>query len=467
MVIPINKRQKETAQAQLKSENAVVKELEKQYQAALNDIETKIRIMESDDMTQSRIYRLEYQKTLKKQVEATLEKLHSDEYSTIKQFLSDSYIDAFVGTMYDLYGQGYPILIPIDKAAAAKAIVSDTKLSEDLYTALGIDIKKMKKTISNEITRGIASGQTHSEIARNIGFASNAPLSRAKTIARTESHRIQQASTYDAQKAAKAKGADIVKQWDSTLDGDTRPNHRHLDGQIREIDEPFTIGNLKAMFPGDFGRPEEDCNCRCSSLQRARKALDADELKTLEKRAAIFGLDKSENLKDFKNKYMKAAKTLENSGGNGIISSGAKSGALTSKNDPEFKKREAFADLYYEEVLGRKREYEIDAVAQNSGFSVSDVSKIFAHVFELEHLFADGSIHKFVPDYDMAQSWIRLREGKNIQPHDMILLQHELMEAEIMGTDTTIPYDPVHDEVSKKYNYKAALIKYLKDNGLE
>lgn len=307
----MNKRQKEVLQAQLDAEKAVLKELEEQYQSTLKDIDIKIRLLESDDMTQSRIYRLEYQKTLKKQVEATLEKLHSDEYSTIKQFLSDTYTNGFVGTMYDLHGQGIPLLIPIDKNAAAKAIISDTKLNKELYESLGIDINKMKKTISNEITRGIAGGFTHDEIARNISFASNAPLSRAKTIAKTESHRIQQASTYDAQKAAKDKGADIVKQWDSTLDGKTRSTHRNLDGQIREIEEPFEMDGKKALFPGDFGDPAEDCNCRCSSLQRARKALDADELKTLEERAAFFGLDKSDSLKDFKNKYIKAVEETQ------------------------------------------------------------------------------------------------------------------------------------------------------------
>lgn len=288
----------------------MLKELEKQYQSTLKDIDIKIRLLESDDMTQSRIYRLEYQKTLKKQVEATLEKLHSDEYSTIKQFLSDTYTNGFVGTMYDLHGQGIPLLIPIDKNAAAKAIISDTKLNKELYESLGIDINKMKKTISNEITRGIAGGFTHDEIARNISFASNAPLSRAKTIAKTESHRIQQASTYDAQKAAKGKGADIVKQWDSTLDGKTRSTHRQLDGQIREIDEPFELDGKKAMFPGDFGDPAEDCNCRCSSLQRARKALDADELSALKERAAYFGLDKTDSLNDFKKKYIDGAEQV-------------------------------------------------------------------------------------------------------------------------------------------------------------
>ena len=307
----MNSRQKEVIQSQLDAEKTVLKELEQQYQAALDDISLKIRILQTDDMTQSQIYRLEYQKALKKQVEATLEKLHSDEYTTIKQFLSDSYTSGYVGTMYDLHGQGMPIITAIDKNAAAKAIVSDTKLSESLYDSLGLDIKDMRKSISAEITRGIAGGMTHTEIARNINFYAGAPLSRAKTIARTESHRIQQASTFDAQKAAKDKGADVVKQWDSTLDGATRPVHRHLDGQIREIEEPFEYGGKKAMFPGDFGDPAEDCNCRCVSLQRARKALDADELATLKDRAAYFGLDKTDSFKDFEKKFMKAAEQIQ------------------------------------------------------------------------------------------------------------------------------------------------------------
>ena len=151
----------------------------------------------------------------------------------------------------------------------------------------------------------------------------------------------------------------------------------------------------------------------------------------------------------------------------GIINKKTVSGALTSKNDPDFQRRTDFANSYYKEVLGRKREYEIAAVAKNSGMNEREVSKVFAHIFENEHLFMDGSIHKFDCDYDMAQSWIRLREGKNIQEHDMILLKHELMEAEIMGDGTDIPYEPAHEETTKKYDYKKALIKFLKENGLE
>jgi hypothetical protein len=127
-------------------------------------------------------------------------------------------------------------------------------------------------------------------------------------IVRTEGHRIQNASTFDAQQAAKAKGCNVVKQWDSTLDGKTRPTHRELDGQIREVEEYFEAAGKKAKFPGDFNDPAEDCNCRCTTLTRARWALGEDELKTLQDRARFFGLDKSKSFDDYKKKYLKAAK---------------------------------------------------------------------------------------------------------------------------------------------------------------
>lgn len=318
----MNKRQKEVIQHQLTMENIVLKELENEYREALKDINLKIQMYQSMPETQSRIYHRQYQETLKKQVEAALEKLHSDEYTTINQYLHEAYTDAFVGTMYDLHGQGTPVIAPIDQNAAIKAVMTDTRLNKPLYTKLGVDVNKLKRTVSSEISRGIASGLMYEEIARNIQFRTNAPINRAKVIVRTEGHRIQQASTEDARQAAKAKGANVVKQWDATLDGDTRPTHRRLDGQIRETDEKFEMDGKKAMYPGDFGDPAEDCNCRCVALTRSRAALDEDELKVLKERAEFFKLDKSDSFKDFKKKYLKAAETVDITGKSGIIEVG-------------------------------------------------------------------------------------------------------------------------------------------------
>lgn len=346
----MNRWEKEVQKSLLDSEEAALKELEKQYTRALKEVSVKIRQFQTDinmidqalsqagldDTTkamlqsrkQSKIYQQQYQKALQQQIGSILDKMYGDNYATIDKYLHDCYESGYVGTMYDLAKQGMPIIAPIDQAAEIKAILTDSKVNGSLYEALGVDVSKLKKTISHEISRGIATGMGYADIARNISLVSNAPLSRTKTIARTEGHRIQEASSFDAAGAAKQRGADLVKQWDASLDGRTRDSHRRVDGEIKELDEKFSNG---LMYPGDpNGGAAEVVNCRCTMLTRARAALDGSELKTLKDRAAYFGLDKTENFKDFKNKYLKAAKTvekeaaktpkaLEKSGENGII----------------------------------------------------------------------------------------------------------------------------------------------------
>ena len=125
-------------------------------------------------------------------------------------------------------------------------------------------------------------------------------------IARTEGHRIQNEAALDGQHGAKKKGADIVKRWDSTLDGRTRDEHRECDGQIREIDEPFDVGGEKMQAPGVGGSAKNVCNCRCCLLQRAKWTLDEKELETLKERAEIFGLDKTDDFEQFKKKYLES-----------------------------------------------------------------------------------------------------------------------------------------------------------------
>ena len=332
----MNRYEKEVQQSLLDSEEAAIKELEKQYAAALKDINEKVKGFQADidlldealsqdgldDATRallqsqkrSKIYQQQYQKALQGQISGILDKMHGDNFATIDKYLHGCYETGYVGTMYDLAGQGIPVIVPIDQAAAVKAILTDSKVSNGLYNALGVDVAKLKKTITQEISRGIASGLAYRDIARNIGNVSGAPLSRAKTIARTEGHRIQQMSTVDAQQAAKAKGADVVKQWDATLDGRTRDSHRRVDGEVRELDEKFSNG---LMFPGDpSGGAAEVVNCRCTSNTRARWALDEAELQTLKERAEYFGIDKTKNFDDFKKKYLVAAAEPEYNGVN-------------------------------------------------------------------------------------------------------------------------------------------------------
>jgi hypothetical protein len=307
----MRKSEKEALQAMLDDEQETIKALEKAYQRAIRRIDNHIRILESDEMTQSKIYQKRYQEAMKAQINAALDELHKKSNQTIEEYLTRSYQHGYVGTMYSLHKQGMPILAPIDQRAVTRAVRTDSKLSGRLYGELGVDMQKLKKTIRREISIGISIGSDYNMIARQVQISSGIPLKRAKTIVRTEGHRIQQQSADDARNAAKGQGCQVVKQWDAVLDGNTRTDHRILDGQIREVGEPFEIDGKKAEYPGAFGRPEEDCNCRCVALTRAKWALDADELQTMKDRAKFFGLDKTEGFREFEEKYLRTTEVLK------------------------------------------------------------------------------------------------------------------------------------------------------------
>lgn len=309
----MNIRQKEVLQQELNNEKKTIKELEQVYQQAIKDCEKKIRelSMRSDmENIQSIIYQKQYQQAIKGQLEGVLSQLHSNEFATVSEYLNKCYTDGFVGSMYDLAGQGIPLIVPINQNQVVKAIQLDSKLSKTLYESLGEDVGKLKTAVRAQVSRGISNGSSWNDIAKTLAERNmkNTPfgtaINNAIRIARTEGHRVQTSAKMDAMSEAKKKGADVVKQWDSTLDGRTRTTHRQLDGQIRELDEPFEVEGMKADAPGMFGNPAEDCNCRCAVLQRARWALDETELDTLKERAEYFGLDKSKDFEDYKSKYL-------------------------------------------------------------------------------------------------------------------------------------------------------------------
>lgn len=313
-------------QAHIDEEKKVIKLLQIVYNQAKKDCEQKIRELSGRtdlENLQSIVYQKQYQEALKKQLEGVLDNLQGKQFTSIADYLQTCYTNGFVGNMYDLHNQGIPLIIPIRQDEVVKALETDTKLSQGLYKRLGEDVSYLKRSVRAELSRGISTGSSWNEMALRVARGMNTPFDKAYNnairIARTEGHRIQNESALNAQHDAKEKGADIVKQWDATLDGRTRPEHREADGQLRELDEPFDVGGEKMEAPGVGGSARNVCNCRCCLLQRAKWALDEDELKALQERAAYFGLDKTKDFDDFKQKYLQLpdnADTIDVKSGN-------------------------------------------------------------------------------------------------------------------------------------------------------
>ena len=277
----MNKRQIQVQKSLLNSEIEVIKELEKSYQQAVKDIDrviTSLLVRKDTENLQAIIYQVKYQRTLKSELEGFLNVLHTRNYTLIDDYLKTCYKDAHIGTLFDLQGQGVPLILPLDQEKMISAITLNSKLSDPLYNALGFNVEFLKTNVRMEISRGIAQELSYQEIARNIKNTTNVDYNKSLRIAKTEGHRIQQESIYNVQVEAIKKGANVVKEWDSTLDSKTRDTHRMLDGQIVGVDEYFkSESGGKALYPGDFGDPKEDCNCRCVILQRAKWALTDEE----------------------------------------------------------------------------------------------------------------------------------------------------------------------------------------------
>ena len=277
----MNSRQKQVQMSLLKNEKAVIKQLEQSYKDAIADIDKYILQLlarKDTENLQSIIYQIKYQEAIKKELESYLKVLHSKNFNTVDEYLKECYEQAHIGTLFDLQGQGIPLILPLDQEQMISAITLNSKLSAPLYNTLGYNVDALKLDVLREISRGIAQGLSYQEMARNLKNVTNVDYNKTLRIAKTEGHRIQQEATYNVQKRAIAKGAKVVKQWDSTLDGKTRPTHRALDGQIVGVDEYFkSESGYKALYPGNFGVPSEDCNCRCCLLQRAEWALSDEE----------------------------------------------------------------------------------------------------------------------------------------------------------------------------------------------
>ncbi len=313
----MNKTEKQIAKYQLQQEQKILRELKQVYAQASKDLQKSINDLNlRTDMQnlQSIIYQVKYQEAMKKQIDGILDKLNKGSYQAINEYLQDAYQNGYIGNMYSLQKQGIPITVPIDQKKVLTALQTDSKLSSKYHSGnvlkgrLAEDVKKLKVTIRAELSRGIANGETWQQVAYKIALGMNNPMSKALNmamrIARTEGHRVNQQGFLDAGTEAKKKGADIVKQWDATLDSVTRPWHQEADGQIREWGDFFDVGGEKMKAPSVGGSARNVCNCRCQLLQRAKWALDEDELKTLQDRASFFGLDKSKDFEDFKKKYL-------------------------------------------------------------------------------------------------------------------------------------------------------------------
>lgn len=143
------------------------------------------------------------------------------------------------------------------------------------------DLRWQFGQIQSVTVQSILQGESIPDVARRIARTmGERNYKDCVRYARTAMTGAENAGRYDSYRRAKKLGIDLTIEWMATLDGRTRHDHRLLDGQRREVDEPFEVDGIKILYPGQVAG-ESDIpqqmiwNCRCTLVSWV-KGFEAD-----------------------------------------------------------------------------------------------------------------------------------------------------------------------------------------------
>ncbi len=125
-----------------------------------------------------------------------------------------------------------------------------------------------------------------------------------------------------------------------------------------------------------------------------------------------------------------------------------KSGAISGGRNPDGNRAEEHAKRYY--GLVRSMTTDVQKIAKTTGFSEEKIKAVKDFIFNEKHDLGGEEPEYFAPDYMMAESWRRLIAGIP-EKHDLTLIQHEILERELM--EKGLSQDEAHIAATEKFNY--------------
>lgn len=146
-------------------------------------------------------------------------------------------------------------IIDIEDSVEDLLILAYMQGADDTAKQLGInqggDAEKINKALKKEYD-----GKTY--VDRLNEYYLEGDKESIKRVIETEAHRLYGAGQYDS------APADATKTWATMLDDRVRDTHDYLEGMTVPMGEYFfTYDGDSALYPGDFEKAENNCNCRC------------------------------------------------------------------------------------------------------------------------------------------------------------------------------------------------------------
>ncbi|AMG63430.1 MULTISPECIES: minor capsid protein [Staphylococcus] len=347
---------------------------------------------------------------LKQQLDLIIKSSGSDLQDKIEEKLVEA-VDREVERQAHILGEH----VKIDDTEISAVVNSNfkgVKWSTRLWKDMAVVQKEVERVTSNVVVRGRHPNEYISDFKKKT----DATTYNAKCLLITESARVQSESqklTY-----LKELGQGGEYKYVAKIDNKTSKICHSLNGKVFKV---------KDMVPG-INAPPMHPWCRSTTVPHVGNWRD-------------------KFFKERKGKY----KTSNGS------NSKKQSGALNDLNNPYHLKRDKHAIKYYKSVLNRNKKREIEIISNNTGYNQKLIERVYEHLFENIYELGNKK-EKFFPDFNIALSWQRLREGKNIKEQDFILLRHEALEHYLMNK-YNYSYTEAHNYVEKKYDYASYINK--------
>lgn len=394
-------------------------------------------------------HHISYLEAMRLQAQQHAELLSVEFEGGMTDFLHKSYADSYYHTAYEMAkGTGIGTNLArlddkrIDMVVKRPWAQDGANFSDRIWR----NKQKLVNSLHTELTQNIIRGESPQNAIDSLARTMEVGRAQAGRLIMTESAAIASAAQKDSLKELWVGQYEIL----ATLDGNTSEICREMDGKVFGMKD-YEVGVTAPPF-----HP----NCRSTTVP-----YFDDEFTDGEERAArneetgeTYYVPANMKYGEWKRQFV-----VEKAARSDIMESGAK-GALTDKNDPNGERREKHAETFYASIRNGDKDSFVKRVAKNTGMPEASISKVFDHVFLNEYELSGGR-KRFDPDYDMAETFRRLREGKNIQPHDIILLKHERLEYELMKK-TGRPYGEAHALAASKFDYASELNKFKDGRGM-
>ena len=283
-----------------KLERELAKEYAKAQKEMQDKLDRRLKTFEALDgkkkkfLEQGKISQKEYDKWKKGQLlQSGWMKSMIDKYSSEQMKLNKKSADKINDRLQKVYADSYNFgtyqvekntgistsFTLFNKNTVKRLLNDDPNLLPEVEIDESKDKRWNKQMMRSALTQGVLQGDGAKGIAKRLSDVTNMDKVSAIRNARTMTTGAENAGKLDSYYRAREMGIPVKKMWQSTIDERTRTSHRHLDGEVRELEEAFSNG---LQYPGDVDSGvsgTEIYNCRCNlSMQISGFERDMTDL---------------------------------------------------------------------------------------------------------------------------------------------------------------------------------------------